>query len=101
MKKIYFPIISTLMVSFAHANTLPAPTWHQFQLNDGSKKELKLYGDQESFWYQDREGIIYVYDEETGWFYGNHEIVDGRFVVTSLGVEAKLEMPQAVRELLK
>ncbi|HCH2591274.1 TPA: M6 family metalloprotease domain-containing protein [Vibrio parahaemolyticus] len=101
MKKIYFPIISTLMVSFAHANTLPAPTWHQFQLNDGSKKELKLYGGQESFWYQDREGIIYVYDEDTGWFYGNHEIVDGRFVVTSLGVEAKLEMPLAVRELLK
>ncbi|MGB9546141.1 M6 family metalloprotease domain-containing protein [Vibrio harveyi] len=101
MKKIYFPIISTLMASFAHANTLPAPTWHEFQLNDGSRKELKLYGDQESFWYQDREGIIYVYDEDTGWFYGQHEVVDGRFVATSIGVEAKLETPQSVKALLK
>ncbi|YCO05058.1 M6 family metalloprotease domain-containing protein [Vibrio sp. VNB-15] len=101
MKKIYVPVISTLMASFSHANTLPAPTWHEFQLNDSSKKELKLYGDQESFWYQDREGIIYVYDEDTGWFYGQHEVVDGRFVAMSIGVEAELETPQSVKALLK
>ncbi|EKO3834131.1 M6 family metalloprotease domain-containing protein [Vibrio harveyi] len=101
MKKIYVPVISTLMASFAHANTLPAPTWHEFQLNDGSKKELKLYGDQESFWYQDREGIIYVYDEDIGWFYGQHEVVDGRFVAMSIGVEAKLDAPQSVKALMK
>ncbi|EKM31721.1 M6 family metalloprotease domain protein, partial [Vibrio harveyi] len=49
---------------------------------------------------QDREGIIYVYDEDTGWFYGQHEVVDGRFVAMSIGVEAKLDAPQSVKALL-
>ncbi|EJK2117063.1 hypothetical protein NK428_004030, partial [Vibrio navarrensis] len=64
---------------------MPAPDWHQFTMADGSNRELRLMGNEELAWYQDRNGVVYIYQEQQ-WFFGRYIETDGVGEVISTGV---------------
>ncbi|GAA5646271.1 M6 family metalloprotease domain-containing protein [Vibrio proteolyticus] len=77
-------LLASLLVTPVFGTTLPAPVWHQMTFSDGSVKDLRLMGSEDMFWYQDRQGTLYIQEQDGLWYYGYYEQQQKRVVSTEV-----------------
>ncbi|MEF2524394.1 M6 family metalloprotease domain-containing protein [Vibrio mimicus] len=88
MKKLKRSIGAALLfANAAVATTLPAPNWHTFELDDGSMVELRLMGNSELHWYQNRDGNIIIQGDDGEWYFGQYQQQEQRGEIISTGVK--------------
>lgn len=78
-------IIVLLITAFSvQSTTLPAPVWHTMHLSDGSTRELRLMGSQDMFWYQDRDGNLYIQHSNKQWYFAKYQMETGAVISTGI-----------------
>ncbi|CZF81468.1 Immune inhibitor A peptidase M6 [Grimontia celer] len=78
-------MLGSVVSSSAFSTTMPAPVWHQVELESGDQIEVRLRGNEAFHWHEDRAGNALVFEDQN-WYLAEMRLENGQALLKSTGV---------------